>query len=162
MLPPLPPDPRDPWNPRDPGNPGMRSEASIFSHPFVDFEKMGKQNPKWLPNLKKSLPVQTKHLLAPKEFVRESDPTFFLPGRRFLTTLPSLSATCPYLNTIFFSRHAKIFYYSGPRTSPGRPRAERPPAARPSPGRPPAAAPRPPPALYIQTPNQPHSGRYVT
>ncbi len=54
----------------------MRSETSIFDNPSVDFEKyLGKQNPKRLPNLKKSLPVQTKRLLAPKEFVRESDPT---------------------------------------------------------------------------------------
>ena len=142
MLPPLPGNPRNPGNP---GNPGMRSEASIFSNPSVDFETNGKATPKKAPKPQKVASRADETPTCSEGICPGVGPNIFFAGRRCLTTLPSLSATCPNLNTIFFSRHAKIFYYSGPRTSPGRPRAERPPAARPPPGRPPAAAPQPPP-----------------
>ena len=68
----LPPLRRDQLDSRDPGE---NSETSIFDNPSVDFEKkLGKLEPKMLPKLKKSLPVQTKRLLAPKVLFRESAP----------------------------------------------------------------------------------------
>ncbi len=52
----------------------MNSKMSIFDNPSVDFEKyFGKREPKTLPNLKKSLPVYAKRLLAPKELFWDSD-----------------------------------------------------------------------------------------
>ena len=45
----------------DPRDPGENSETSIFDNPSVDFEiNLGKDFPKAVPNLKKSLPVYAK------------------------------------------------------------------------------------------------------
>ena len=61
-------------DPRDPRDPRMSSKASIFNNPSVDSErKSGKDFPKVSPNLKKSLPVYAKRLLAPKELFWDSD-----------------------------------------------------------------------------------------
>ena len=62
LLPPLPEDPRDRRDPR------MRSETSIFDNPSVDFEiKLGKDFPKVVPNLKKSLPVYAKRYVGKRQ-----------------------------------------------------------------------------------------------
>ena len=66
------PDPRRVWKvgsgahlptpfPRDPVDPRENSETSTFDNPSVDFEiKLGKDFPKVVPILKKSLPVYAK------------------------------------------------------------------------------------------------------
>ena len=73
LLPPLCRDPRDP---RDPGE---NNETSVFDNPSVTFEKyFAKRQPKKLPQLKKSPPVYTKRLLAPRELFQKSDQNNFI------------------------------------------------------------------------------------
>ena len=130
-LPPLPVDPRDPR---------MHAETSIFSNPSVTFGHFARK-------------AFTKKAPKPQKVASRVDETptcsegivpgvgpneSFFPRCQLLATLPSLLATCSYLNPTFLSGRAGLFQYIGPRTPPGRSPAARPPPAAPgAPGRPP-------------------------
>ena len=113
--------PRDPRDPGDPVDPPKNSETSIFDNPSGDFEKyFGTRLPKMLPKLEMSLPVSTKHLLAPKELFWDRTKRFLFEETSIFSNPSIIFGHRTRPKSHFLKLASQDFIYIGPWTLPGR------------------------------------------